>query len=727
MMNFIVRRALLLLLTFAPGLVFGADSVTPQTLWERSKETSDLSRRALTLMLGDVVNHPLQSASDGGFLGPVFLVLNLVLLCVMSVYLGYSFFRKIGQGATTGAVLQGNANSGNSMVKTVFGLLMLVPTKSGWALSQLIFLWMASLGIGGANLITDKIADQIGKGEALYSQPAIPAVASTAKQLVEMRLCMLGINHGLAQMKAAGEAYESRAEMHMVTPKGSAVAMKISNGTASCGEVSYRQIDPKSGFMAAMLPGSAAYLQAVDKAQQQATIELANNAAKTADHFYEAYNAKLSSGEGTLPDIAQDIQTAAERYQKTIGQALRAKPSGSEATDAVAKSIKEQGWMGLGTYYRTLSTANSNLAAVANNVATVTPPNGIGDVGSTDYYQGLYQAYQARLQNTEYVAPLGAQAGSSVAEMDVAKSQNALEKGLSVLSKMFDLQNIFSWQAGSGDGETNIQNPIIRVKEIGDRTMIVGETGFGLYVAAKGAAAVSDSFSLAGLASKTVNFFGQGAVDALKAAVEAAAPMIYALCILLMVLGAMMSVFIPLIPVINWIMALVEWFVVVLTGIAASTLWAVAHVNVADKAGDRSSTGYIFIIDVLLRPLLMVCGFVFAMLVLTGVGTLFDVLFIPAFRDVQGNSVTGLLTLLALLVVYARVMGGIIMWVFMLPVRLPNWVISWIGDRGYDSILGDAVNHVGRTFVAGLGLRGGAAGKPQGGGGDKAPTDKGFK
>lgn len=204
MMNFIMRRGFLLLLTLAPGLVFGADNVTPQTLWERSKETSDLSLRVLTLVLGDVVNHPLQSASDGGFLGPVFLVLNLVLLYVMSVYLGYSFFRKIGQGATTGAVLQGNANSGNSMVKTVFGLLMLVPTKSGWAQSQLIFLWMASLGIGGANLITDKIADQIGKGEALYSPPAIPAVASTAKQLVEMRLCMLGINHGLAQMKAAG-------------------------------------------------------------------------------------------------------------------------------------------------------------------------------------------------------------------------------------------------------------------------------------------------------------------------------------------------------------------------------------------------------------------------------------------------------------------------------------------------------------------------------------------
>ncbi|STU33323.1 Uncharacterised protein [Klebsiella pneumoniae] len=188
----------------------------------------------------------------------------------------------------------------------------------------------------------------------------------------------------------------------------------------------------------------------------------------------------------------------------------------------------------------------------------------------------------------------------------------------------------------------------------------------------------------------------------------------------------MMSVFIPLIPVINWIMALVEWFVVVLTGIAASTLWAVAHVNVADKTDDRSTTGYIFIIDVLLRPILMVCGFVFAMLVLTGVGTLFDVLFIPAFRDVQGSSVTGLFTLLALLVVYARVMGGLIMWVFMLPIRLPNWVISWIGDRGYDSILGDAVNHVGRTFMAGMGLRGGGL-KPGGGAKDKPPSDKGFK
>ncbi len=726
MMNFIVRRALLLLLTLAPGLVFGADSVTPQTLWERSKETTDLSRRALTLMLGDVVNHPLQSASDGGFLGPVFFVLNMTLLCVMSVYLGYSFFRKIGQGATTGAVLQGNANSGNSIVKTLFGLFMLVPTKSGWALSQLIFLWMASLGIGGANLITDKIADQIGKGEALYSQPAIPAVASTAKQLVEMRLCMLGINHGLAQMKAAGEAYESRAEMHMVTPKDSAVAMKISNGTASCGEVSYRSIELKSGFMASMLPGSAAYLQAVDKAQQQATIELTNNAAKTADHFYEAYNAKLSSGEGMLPDIAQDIQTAAERYQKTIGQALRAKPSGGEATDAVAKSIKEQGWMGLGTYYRTLSTANSNLAAVANNVATVTPPNGIGDVGSTDYYKGLYQAYQARLQNTEYVAPLGAREGSSVAEMDVAKSQ-APESGLSQLSKMFDLQNIFSWQAGSGDGETDIQNPIIRVKEIGDRTMVAAEAGYAVYLAAKGAAAASESASPAGILYTVGNFFTGGSLAGLKGALDAVSPLVNPFFVVLMVLGSMMAVFIPLIPVINWVMALVEWFVVVLTGIAASTLWAVAHVNVADKTDDRSTTGYIFIIDVLLRPLLMVCGFVFAMLVLTATGTLFDVLFIPAFRDVQGDSVTGLFTLLALLVVYARVMGGIIMWIFMLPIRLPNWVISWIGDRGYDSILGDAANHVGRTFIAGLGLRGGGSKSTKTGNDSNPPTDKGFK
>ncbi|HBY9737787.1 TPA: type IV secretion protein DotA, partial [Klebsiella pneumoniae] len=199
-------------------------------------------------------------------------------------------------------------------------------------------------------------------------------------------------------------------------------------------------------------------------------------------------------------------------------------------------------------------------------------------------------------------------------------------------------------------------------------------------------------------------FFSQGAISGMQAALEATSPMIITLFIMLLVLGSMMSVFIPLIPVINWIMALVEWFVVVLTGIAASTLWAVAHVNVADKTDDRSTTGYIFIIDVLLRPILMVCGFVFAMLVLTGVGTLFDVLFIPAFRDVQGSSVTGLFTLLALLVVYARVMGGLIMWVFMLPIRLPNWVISWIGDRGYDSILGDAVNHVGRTFMAGMGI-----------------------
>lgn len=38
--------------------------------------------------------------------------------------------------------------------------------------------------------------------------------------------------------------------------------------------------------------------------------------------------------------------------------------------------------------------------------------------------------------------------------------------------------------------------------------------------------------------------------------------------------------------------------------------------------------------------------------------------------------------------------------VFALPARMPNYVISWIGNKHNDSILGDMQNHVHDLFAA---------------------------
>ncbi|MDE9558169.1 conjugal transfer protein, partial [Xenorhabdus bovienii] len=76
-------------------------------------------------------------------------------------------------------------------VTTAAGFLTLVPTVSGWSIGQLIFLWAAStMGIGSANVATDRIVDLLESGYSLVVQPTAPQTLSSARAIYEMNLCM---------------------------------------------------------------------------------------------------------------------------------------------------------------------------------------------------------------------------------------------------------------------------------------------------------------------------------------------------------------------------------------------------------------------------------------------------------------------------------------------------------------------------------------------------------
>ncbi|HCB3987337.1 TPA: DotA/TraY family protein, partial [Klebsiella pneumoniae] len=115
---------------------------------------------------------------------------------------------------------------------------------------------------------------------------------------------------------------------------------------------------------------------------------------------------------------------------------------------------------------------------------------------------------------------------------------------------------------------------------------------------------------------------------------------------------------------------------------------------------DRSTYGYIFLIDVMIRPLLMVMGFIFASLAIVALGTALNYIFKTAMENVQADSTTGLWSMIGILFVYARMCTGMVARVFALPARMPNYVISWIGNKHNDSILGDMQNHVHDLFAA---------------------------
>lgn len=73
--------------------------------------------------------------------------------------------------------------------------------------------------------------------------------------------------------------------------------------------------------------------------------------------------------------------------------------------------------------------------------------------------------------------------------------------------------------------------------------------------------------------------------------------------------GFSLSIYLPFIPFIFWMTGIGNWIVSVLIGCTAGPLWAATHLGTSEDRGSRAAYGYIYLIDSMIRPPLMVFGF----------------------------------------------------------------------------------------------------------------------
>lgn len=147
-----------------------------------------------------------------------------------------------------------------------------------------------------------------------------------------------------------------------------------------------------------------------------------------------------------------------------------------------------------------------------------------------------------------------------------------------------------------------------------------------------------------------------------------------------MVLGMVYAVYIPFIPFLPWFSALVSYFASVIEGLVAAQVWAFSHLSSdGEGMGQKTEKGYIYILNMLLRPGLMVLGFFFASAILTLMGTFFLRQFGPALANVQGDTMTGPFIMIGALGVVMVTLIGLVQTVFNLVYEVPDRVISWFG------------------------------------------------
>ncbi|WP_336803941.1 hypothetical protein [Erwinia aphidicola] len=130
-----IQAAALLCVASCPAF---ADGVDYQTISDAAGKTGDLSRQALVMIFGDVVLTPFQPGQQT-LIGSLFALLNGVLCAVALVWFLIVTLRTLFKGGQDGKVF----SAGRSMLHPLMssaGFITLVPTASGWSLSQLVML-----------------------------------------------------------------------------------------------------------------------------------------------------------------------------------------------------------------------------------------------------------------------------------------------------------------------------------------------------------------------------------------------------------------------------------------------------------------------------------------------------------------------------------------------------------------------------------------------------------
>ncbi len=666
-----------------------ADDITYETIASAAEKSTDLSRQALVTIFGDVVTNPF-SFTGSSVIGNAFAIFNVTLCGLALFWFGFIGIRKVISAAQAGR-FQG----ASALISILLAFLGIVPTASGWSLSQLIFLWGVSvMGVGGANLIVTQAGNDIAGGYSLTTQPTSASTRTAARGIFEMELCKYAINQSLSDLNSL---MQSETAYMTDTPKSTdkSYTFTISNGSGTCGSVELRSSSAETTVSDSFFNGlSDQDVSGVYDTQKKALGTMINTMDSAAKTFLKTFIERRDNNTGTFEDVESIIQSAASSYESTVQQAINNVKGENTIQEALTENLDTQGWITLGAWYQTFATANQRLTSVANQAPTVTSLLSTGESGPTDLYQAVMAAYRTNLQSTSYTP--SSSSSDVVLSKDELESQEAND-AKTILNKLLDK----SLGIQATQGMINLLNdssnsPLITMKNIGDYTLGAVETIYGTYIAAQIVSKGATSSAWGWLFVKLT-----GATGIINTAFSATAPAINFFLLWVFVIGFQLSIFLPAIPFIFWMIGVGNWVVSVLIGCAAGPLWAATHLGVEQDRGSRAAYGYIYLIDGMIRPALMVLGFIFASVAIVATGTILNKLFAVALINIQTNSLTGVISFVGFLMIYARMCTTMVTNIFALQAYMPDYIIAFLGGREAANTYSGMVDSVQNIFASG--------------------------
>lgn len=170
-----------------------------------------------------------------------------------------------------------------------------------------------------------------------------------------------------------------------------------------------------------------------------------------------------------------------------------------------------------------------------------------------------------------------------------------------------------------------------------------------------------------------------------------------------------------MIPAVIWIGAVGSLLAVWVEAVVAAPIWAFAHLDTdGEGVGQRAQTGYLFIVNVLFRPSLMIVGFILGAMMVDIMTEYVMKLFPIIIANASMNSWTGLIKIAAYIASFIIILQMIVNMSFQMIRFVPDQVLGWVGGNQTNQIGSHAADEVGGAAKNAMAARGavtGAAGK----------------
>jgi conjugal transfer/type IV secretion protein DotA/TraY len=688
----------------------------------------DISVAMLKQLLGGTWMNLLNAADSGsagiaGVLGGMFSAFNMALLTFVVVLLVWQTTMGAMQTAHEGVALGRRYHTIWAPVRAPLAIFFLTPLPmiKGLTILQAGAMAAVYMSIGVADTVWGGFTDYMGThpqqvATSLQSPALTDAVPAQMLYTAVLKKVALddGRTDNLWRYNYDGDGYSITVHMGVSTPAGGVVNTNYGQLNFQCGNpaptVSWANagqtiVNMFAGVTKVVTLGlddpvgssnDAIFKSSQCQARFKATTDMLDALDVIAGNLVSS-----QQGQGGVPTVA--AMAAAELSYQVAMKSLLGDPKALQAQmdkqlTGFSNSAYQMGWVSTAFYYPAIiSVINIQQKAIESVMPVVQSPSfNVKDLAkstgiSKEDLEPAYKAYIAYLNTTS------AQNGASISG---GSGDNGFLGGI--------LQNI---ARDLQDG-----NLVSVMGSYGSSAISVGETlavvMAGGSLAGAGLGALAGAAAGGGIASVPLAFAG-GAIGAFLGQLGAIGMTIAGI---LIAEGAVMAYVIPFVPSVIILFAIVGWIVLVLEMFVALPLFAAAFAFAEGEglAPPQTKHGIAVIGGILMRPTLIVFGFVFSFLLMNVGGHLLGLVFSVMFNSVDGG--IGPVAFISLLGVLVVTVTSMVYFIARLITHLADHAPMWIGGNaganlGVDNEAAGALRQGGQRGAAGAAAGAGYVGQ----------------